>query len=44
VELTHRATSRDQFARGAVRAAQWVVGKPAGLHDMAAVLGLGAKG
>jgi 4-hydroxy-tetrahydrodipicolinate reductase len=44
VELTHRATSRDQFARGAVRAAQWVVGKPAGLHDMAAVLGLGARG
>jgi 4-hydroxy-tetrahydrodipicolinate reductase len=42
VELTHRATSRDQFARGAVRAAAWIVGKPAGLHDMAAVLGLGA--
>jgi 4-hydroxy-tetrahydrodipicolinate reductase len=41
LELTHRATSRDQFARGAVRAAGWVVGKPAGLHDMAAVLGLG---
>jgi 4-hydroxy-tetrahydrodipicolinate reductase len=43
VELTHRATSRDQFARGAVRAAQWIVGKPAGIHDMAAVLGLGAR-
>jgi 4-hydroxy-tetrahydrodipicolinate reductase len=40
IELTHRATSRDQFARGAVRAARWVVGKPAGLHDMADVLGL----
>ena len=25
LELTHRATSRDQFARGAVRAARWVV-------------------
>ncbi len=40
LELTHRATSRDQFARGAVRAAQWVVGRPAGLYDMADVLGL----
>jgi 4-hydroxy-tetrahydrodipicolinate reductase len=40
LELTHRATSRDQFARGAVRAAQWIVGRPAGLYDMAAVLGL----
>jgi 4-hydroxy-tetrahydrodipicolinate reductase len=26
VELTHRATSRDQFARGALRAAAWIVG------------------
>jgi 4-hydroxy-tetrahydrodipicolinate reductase len=42
LELTHRATSRDQFARGAVRAAQWVAGKPPGLHDMADVLGLRA--
>jgi 4-hydroxy-tetrahydrodipicolinate reductase len=41
IELTHRATSREQFAHGAVRAARWVIGKPAGLHDMAAVLGLG---
>ncbi|HEY6101546.1 MAG TPA: 4-hydroxy-tetrahydrodipicolinate reductase [Anaeromyxobacter sp.] len=40
LELTHRATSREQFARGAVRAAQWVAGKPPGLHDMADVLGL----
>ncbi len=40
LELTHRATSRDQFARGAVRAAAWIVGKPPGVHDMAAVLGL----
>jgi 4-hydroxy-tetrahydrodipicolinate reductase len=43
LELTHRATSRDQFARGAVRAARWVVGRPPGLHDMAAVLGLGER-
>jgi 4-hydroxy-tetrahydrodipicolinate reductase len=42
VEITHRATSRDQFARGAVRAAQWVVGKPAGLYDMQHVLGFEA--
>ena len=40
LELTHRATSREQFARGAVRAARWIVGRPAGLHDMADVLGL----
>ncbi len=40
LELTHRATSREQFARGAVRAAQWIAGRPAGLHDMADVLGL----
>lgn len=42
LELTHRATSREQFARGAVRAAQWVVGKRPGLYDMADVLGLKA--
>ena len=40
LELTHRATSRDTFAAGAVRAAHWVVGKPAGLYDMLDVLGL----
>ena len=40
LELTHRATSREQFARGAVRAAKWIGGKPAGLYDMADVLGL----
>ncbi len=40
VELTHRATSREQFARGAIRAAQWIAGKPAGVYDMADVLGL----
>jgi 4-hydroxy-tetrahydrodipicolinate reductase len=40
LELTHRATSREQFARGAVRAARWIAGRPAGLYDMADVLGL----
>jgi len=39
LELTHRATAREQFARGAVRAATWVAGRPPGLHDMADVLG-----
>jgi 4-hydroxy-tetrahydrodipicolinate reductase len=43
LEITHRATSREQFARGAVRAAAWLVGKPAGLYDMADVLGLKGK-
>ncbi len=38
VELTHRATSREQFGRGALRAARWVVGRPAGLYDMGHVL------
>jgi 4-hydroxy-tetrahydrodipicolinate reductase len=40
VELTHRATSRDQFAKGALRAAGWVVAQRPGLYDMADVLGL----
>jgi 4-hydroxy-tetrahydrodipicolinate reductase len=42
IELTHRATSREQFARGAVRAARWVVGRVPGLYDMQDVLGLRA--
>jgi 4-hydroxy-tetrahydrodipicolinate reductase len=41
IEITHRATSRDTFAHGAVRAALWLKDRPAGLYDMAAVLGLG---
>lgn len=41
VELTHRATTRDAFAHGALRAARWVAGRKPGLYDMAAVLGLG---
>ena len=40
IELTHRAMSRDMFARGAVRAAGWLGGKQAGLYDMQDVLGL----
>jgi len=40
LELTHRAHSRDTFARGAVRAARWIVGQPPGLYSMQDVLGL----
>ena len=40
LELTHRAGSREIFARGALRAAQWIVGKPAALYSMQDVLGL----
>jgi 4-hydroxy-tetrahydrodipicolinate reductase len=40
IEIVHRATSRDAFARGALRAARWVIGRRPGLYDMAAVLGL----
>jgi 4-hydroxy-tetrahydrodipicolinate reductase len=40
LELTHKAASRDTFANGALRAAQWVVGRTPGLYDMQDVLGL----
>lgn len=40
VEITHRATDRITFARGALRAAEWLVGRPAGLYGMRDVLGL----
>jgi 4-hydroxy-tetrahydrodipicolinate reductase len=40
VELTHKASSRAVFAKGAVRAARWAAGKPAGLYSMRDVLGL----
>jgi 4-hydroxy-tetrahydrodipicolinate reductase len=40
VEITHKASSRMSFARGALRAAGWLAGKPAGLYDMQDVLGL----
>jgi len=40
LELTHRAGSREIFARGALRAAQWIVGKPARLYSMQDVLGI----
>ena len=40
VELTHKATSRDTLANGALRAAAWVVKQKPGLYDMQDVLGL----
>jgi 4-hydroxy-tetrahydrodipicolinate reductase len=40
VEITHKASSRMTFAGGAVRAAQWLMGRTAGLYDMQDVLGL----
>jgi 4-hydroxy-tetrahydrodipicolinate reductase len=40
VELTHKASSRDTFANGALRAAQWLVTQKPGLYDMQDVLGL----
>ncbi len=40
IELKHRAESREIFARGALRAAVWIVGKPPRLYSMEDVLGL----
>jgi 4-hydroxy-tetrahydrodipicolinate reductase len=40
LELTHRASSRETFATGALRAAWWVLGRAPGLYDMLDVLGL----
>ncbi|MGR9045689.1 MAG: 4-hydroxy-tetrahydrodipicolinate reductase [Gammaproteobacteria bacterium] len=40
LEITHKASSRMTFAKGAVRAASWLRNKPAGLYDMQDVLGL----
>ncbi len=42
LEIVHRAHSRDTFARGALRAASWVVGQSKGLYNMQDVLGLTA--
>jgi 4-hydroxy-tetrahydrodipicolinate reductase len=38
LELTHRATSRDVFAHGALRAARWIAGRPAGRYSLGDVL------
>lgn len=42
-ELTHKASSREIYARGAVKAAQWAMPQPAGVYSMADVLGLHEK-
>jgi 4-hydroxy-tetrahydrodipicolinate reductase len=41
LELTHKASSRETFAAGALRAARWIIGRPPGLYTMEDVLGLG---
>ncbi len=40
IELTHRAHNRENFARGALRAAKWISDKKSGFYDMLDVLGL----
>ena len=40
IEITHRAHSRDNFARGALLAATWIMEQPNGIYDMQDVLGL----
>jgi 4-hydroxy-tetrahydrodipicolinate reductase len=40
IEITHKVSSRDTFARGALKAALWVTGRKPGLYDMQDVLGL----
>jgi 4-hydroxy-tetrahydrodipicolinate reductase len=41
LELVHRASTRDHFAAGSVRAARWVIGRAPGLYTVEDVLGLG---
>ncbi|MFA7343979.1 MAG: 4-hydroxy-tetrahydrodipicolinate reductase [Terrimicrobiaceae bacterium] len=40
LELTHKASSRETFAKGALRAAKWAISRPPSLYDMQDVLGL----
>ena len=44
LELAHRSATRDHFARGAVRAAIWILGRESGFYDMEQVLGLSGGG
>jgi 4-hydroxy-tetrahydrodipicolinate reductase len=41
IEVKHQAHTRDLFALGALKAAKWIMGKPAGLYSMKDVLNLG---
>jgi 4-hydroxy-tetrahydrodipicolinate reductase len=43
LEFTHRAHNRDNLAKGAIRAALWIVNQKNGLYDMRDVLGLRDK-
>lgn len=43
LEITHKASSRLTFAKGAIKAANWLIGKPAGLYDMQDVLGFKSR-
>lgn len=43
VEITHKASSRMAFARGAVRAARWLAGQGAGVYNMEDVLGISSE-
>jgi len=43
LEITHRASDRSTFAQGALRAAAWLIGRPAGVYGMQDVLGLGER-
>ena len=40
IELSHTATSRATFAKGAIKAAMWLVGQPSGLYKIEDCLGL----
>ena len=40
LELTHKASSREAFATGALRAGRWIVDRPPGLYTMEDVIGL----
>jgi 4-hydroxy-tetrahydrodipicolinate reductase len=44
LELTHKASSREIFALGALRATGWLSGRSPGLYDMSHVLGIGESG
>jgi 4-hydroxy-tetrahydrodipicolinate reductase len=40
IEISHKSSTRGNYARGAIKAARWLAGKPPGLYDMHDVLGL----
>jgi 4-hydroxy-tetrahydrodipicolinate reductase len=44
IEIAHKAHTRENFARGAVRAARWLAGRQPGLYGMMDVLGMSDEG